>query len=76
MAQRDQGDHDMGVGGVFVECVEKTGLLGFGLSGQGGSPALRGRRRLPEGKMQLAGPRDGGLVYTEWGLEVQNGNSG
>jgi hypothetical protein len=51
---------------------------------------LAGRRRLPEGKMQLAGSKDGGWlytdrhpgakmgipVYTEWDLEVQNGNSG
>jgi hypothetical protein len=26
--------------------------------------------------MQLAGPKEGGLVYTEWDLEVQNGGSG
>jgi hypothetical protein len=25
--------------------------------------------------MQLAGPKDGGSVYTEWDLEVQNGKS-
>ena len=26
--------------------------------------------------MLLAGPRDGSSVYTEWDLEVQNGNPG
>ena len=26
--------------------------------------------------MQLAGPKDGDLPYTQWDLEVQNGNSG
>jgi hypothetical protein len=40
-----------------------------------------GRKRVPEGKcnsqkMQLAGTKDGGWVYTEWDLEVQNGESG
>jgi hypothetical protein len=61
---------------MFVEWTEKAGFPGFGFCGQGDNPALRWRRRLPAGKMQLAGPKDGGLVYTEWDLEVQNGNSG
>jgi hypothetical protein len=26
--------------------------------------------------MQLAGPKNGGLVEAEWNLEVQNGNFG
>jgi len=26
--------------------------------------------------MQLARPKDGGSVYTEWDIEVRNGNSG
>ena len=47
---------------MFVECTEKTGVSGFGLSGQGDNPALRGRRRLPKEKMQLAGSKEGGLV--------------
>jgi hypothetical protein len=75
-AQRNQGDQDVRVGEVFVECTEKTGAFGFGSSGQGDNPALRGRRWLPEEKTQLAGPRDGGSVYAEWDLEVQDGNSG
>jgi hypothetical protein len=37
---------------------------------------LRDRRRLPEERMQLAGLKDGGSVYTECDREVQNGNSG
>jgi len=60
---------------VFVECAGKTGFPGFGFFRQGDNCALRGRRRLPEDKMQLAGSKDGGWVYTEHDTGVQNGNS-
>jgi hypothetical protein len=63
------------VGEVFVECAEKAGFPGFGFFGQGDNPALRGRRGLPEEKMQLARPKDGGLVYTQLDEELQNGDS-
>jgi hypothetical protein len=33
-----------------VECTGKTGVFGFGFSGQATRPALPGRRRLPEEK--------------------------
>lgn len=59
---------------MFVECTEKAEVSGFGPSGQGDNPTLRGRRRLPEEEMQLAGSKDGGLLCTERDLEVQNGN--
>ena len=35
-----------------------------------------GRRRIPEERTQLAGPRNRGVIHTEWDLEVQNGNFG
>jgi hypothetical protein len=70
------GGQEVRVGEVFVECAEKIGFPGFGFFRQGNNYALRGRRRLPEEKMQLAGSKDGGLAYTKWDLEVQNGNSG
>ena len=56
-----------------MECSENTGFPGFGLRGQGDNPALRDRRRLPEERMQLAGSKDGGSVYTESNREFQNG---
>jgi len=59
-----------------VEYTENTGFPGFGLCGQGDNPALRDRRRLPEERMQPAGSKDSGSVYTESDREVQNGNSG
>ena len=61
---------------VFVKRIEKTGFPGFGFSRQGDKLALGDRRRLPEERMQVAGSKDGGSVYTEWDLEVQNGNPG
>jgi hypothetical protein len=61
-------------GKVFVEYTENTGFPGFGLCGQGDNPALRGRRRLLEERMQLAGSKDSGSVYSD--REVQNGNAG
>jgi hypothetical protein len=33
---------------MFVECIEKTGVVDFGFSGEGVGPVLRGRRQLPE----------------------------
>ena len=83
-AQRNQGDQSVRAGEVFVECIENTGFHGFGLCGQCDNPALAtshrhvhwDRRRLPEERMQLAGSKDGGSVYTESDREVQNGNSG
>jgi phage-related baseplate assembly protein len=61
---------------VFVECTENTGVPGLGLCGQEDNPALRDRRRLAEERMQRAGSKDGGSVYTESDREVQIGNSG
>jgi hypothetical protein len=51
------GGQEVGVGEVFVECAEKTGFPGFGFFLQGNNYALRGRRRLPEEKMQPNSPR-------------------
>jgi hypothetical protein len=59
------GGQEVRVGEVFVECAEKTGFPGFGFSLQGNNYALRGRRRLPEEKMQLTGSKDGGWEYTD-----------
>jgi len=64
---------------MFVECIEKTQFPGFGISPQGATRALRGRRRLPEeemqlAEMQLAGPKEGGLVYTDSDPDIQNGD--
>jgi hypothetical protein len=42
----------------------------------GDTAALRGRRRLPEERMQPAGSKDGDSAYTGSDREVQNGNSG
>jgi len=53
--QRNQGAQGVTAGGVFVECAEMAGFRGFGFSRQSDNPALRGRRRLPEERMQLAG---------------------
>jgi hypothetical protein len=66
----------MRAGEVFVKCTEKTGFPGFGFSWQGDNPDLRDRRRLPEERMQLAGPEDRGCGYTESNPGVQNGNPG
>jgi hypothetical protein len=78
MGAAKPGEREGRVGEVFVECVENTGLPGSGSFRQGDDPALWGRRRLPppQKTMQLAGPKGGGPVYTEWELEVQNGNPG
>jgi hypothetical protein len=48
-----------------VECTEKTGFPDFGFFWQGDNPDLRNRGRLPEERMQLAGPEDRGWGYTE-----------
>jgi hypothetical protein len=52
------GDQEVRVGEVFVECAEKIGFPGFGFFRQSNNYALRGRKRLPEEKMQLTGSRD------------------
>jgi hypothetical protein len=59
------GGQKVRVGEVFVECAEKTRFPDFGFFWQGNNYALRGRRRLPEGKMQLGGSKEGGWVYTQ-----------
>jgi hypothetical protein len=58
-----------------MKITEKKQLPGFGFFRRGDNPA-RGRRRLPEEKLELARPRDDGLVYTQFELKIQNGNSG
>jgi hypothetical protein len=60
----NSGGQEVRVGEVFVECAGKTGFPGFGFFRQGDNCALRGRRRLPEEGMQLAGSKDGGWLYT------------
>ena len=64
MIQRNRADQDVRAGGVFVEGTEKIGFPGFGFFRQGNNYALRGRKRLSEGKMQLRGSKDGGWEYT------------
>ena len=59
------GGQEVRVGEVFVECAEKIGFPGFGFFRQGNNYALRGRRRLPEEKMQLTGSKDGGCEYND-----------
>jgi hypothetical protein len=54
----------------------KDRIFWFWIFRQGDNRALQGRRRLPEEKMQLAGLKDGGWVYTEWHPGVRNGNFG
>ena len=49
-----------------MECAEKTGLPGFGFLLEGDNPALRGKKTAPEGRVQLAGSKDGVGVYTNW----------
>jgi len=59
------GSQEVRVGEVFVERAEKIGFPGFGFFRHGNNYALRGRRRLPQGKMQLTGSKDGGWEYTD-----------
>jgi hypothetical protein len=56
--------------------METTGVGDFGFCAQGDSPVWQGRKGFPEEGTQFAGPKDGGLAYTECDSEVQNGNSG
>lgn len=60
---------------MFAERVEKVGfaILDFGRSA--GSRCCGVENGSPK-KMWLAGTKDGALAYTEWQLEVQNGDSG
>jgi hypothetical protein len=50
---------------VFVERAGKREFPGFGFFRQGDYRTLRERKRLPEEKMQLAGSKEGGWVYTK-----------
>jgi len=76
MTQRNQADQDVEAGAVFVEITEKTGIPGSWILRAGRQPHLARARTAPGKKrMQLARPQDGGLVYTQSNLEVQNGNS-
>jgi hypothetical protein len=50
---------------VFVEGTEKRRVPDFGFSVPVDNPALQGRKRLPQEKLRLARPKDGGLAYTE-----------
>jgi hypothetical protein len=54
MTQRNRADEGVGAGDVFVKCIEKAGLPGYGFSGQGDNRALQGRKQLPEKRTQLA----------------------
>jgi hypothetical protein len=65
MGAAELGGQKVRAGEAFVEGAGKTGFPGFGSFRQGEDCALRGRRRLPENKMQLAGSKDGGWVYNE-----------
>jgi hypothetical protein len=58
-----------------MEYAGKTGFPGFGNFGRA-TTAPWGAKTAPRGKMQLAGSKDGGWVYTEPDPGVQNGNSG
>ena len=72
--QRNRAGQDVRAGEVFVEYIEKTGgaILDFARR----ATARSGRVENGSGrKMQFAGPRDGGVAYTESDSEVQNGNS-
>jgi hypothetical protein len=64
MTPLKSGDQEVRVGEVFMECAEKEGSPGFGFLRQGANCALWGRKRLPEEKPEVAGPKDGGWVYT------------
>jgi hypothetical protein len=43
MTPAKSGDPDVEAGDVFVECIEKTGVRGFGFCKQRESPVLQGR---------------------------------
>jgi hypothetical protein len=64
------GGQEVRVGEVFAECAEKTGFPGFGFFRRGDNCALRGedgsqRGKCNSQKMQLAGSKDGGWMYTD-----------
>jgi hypothetical protein len=65
MGGAKSGGQEVRVGEVFVECAEKEGFPGFGFFRQGDNCTLRGRRRLPEEKTQLAGSKEGGWGHTD-----------
>jgi hypothetical protein len=75
MIQRNRAEQGVRAGEVFVEDFERTGVRDFGFCAQRDSPAWQGRKRLPEERMQLAGSRYGGSVYTESDRKFRNGNS-
>jgi hypothetical protein len=77
MTQRNQADKGVRAGEVFSECIEKTGLPILDFPGRA-KTVLAEAKTASGGKnaTRRAGPKDGGLAYTEWDLEVQNGNSG
>jgi hypothetical protein len=86
MGAAKSGGQDVRVGEVFMECAEKKEFPGFGFFRQGANCALRGRKRLPNEKLQaqkLQAQRNeknrsdgGGRVYTRSWPGSQNGNPG
>jgi hypothetical protein len=65
MIQRNRAGQDVRAEEVLVEGSEKTGVRDFEFCAQGGQPGLAGSKTAPEERMQFAGPKDGGLAYTE-----------
>ena len=76
MMQRNRADQDVRDGGAFAEGTEKTGVRDLEFCAQGDGPVLQGLKTVLGWRIQFAGPKDGGLAYTEWDSEVSNGNSG
>lgn len=75
-AWRYLGDQEVRVGDVFVECIEKTGLPGFGFFRQGDTRVLRGEDSSRRTERKSYDQKDGGWGYTELDSGVQNGNPG
>lgn len=73
MKIRAEGDEGRrGLHGI----TENMGFIGFDVLEHCESRACRGKGTPRRGKLQLAGSKDGGWVYTELCWGVQNGNPG
>ena len=73
--QRKSNGRTVRVKEVPMECNGEAGFVGSGFLRQGESDAWRSLTRLPKGRLQLGGSKDGGWVYTDPEAGSQNGNS-
>ena len=65
MTPAKSGEQDVEAGDVFVECIEKKEVRGFGFCEQHGSPVLQGRKRLRDEECGSGDHKDGALPFTE-----------